>query len=49
VFSAAESLDFERATRLRDEPKKLESPVGVTAPGAAAAARANGRNKYKAK
>src|SRR5580704_10910309 len=36
MFSAAENLDFERATRLRDELKKLESLAGVTAPGAAA-------------
>jgi excinuclease ABC subunit B len=36
MFAAAENLDFERATRLRDELKKLESLAGVTAPGAAA-------------
>jgi excinuclease ABC subunit B len=35
MFAAAENLDFERATRLRDELKKLESLAGVTAPGAA--------------
>jgi excinuclease ABC subunit B len=31
MFSAAESLDFERAARLRDELKKLESLAGVSA------------------
>jgi excinuclease ABC subunit B len=31
MFAAAENLDFEKAARLRDELKKLESVAGVTA------------------
>jgi excinuclease ABC subunit B len=36
MFAAAENLDFEKATRLRDELKKLESLAGVAPPSAGA-------------
>ncbi len=36
MFAAAENLDFEKAARLRDELKKLESLAGVAAPGTSA-------------
>jgi excinuclease ABC subunit B len=38
MFTAAESLDFEKAARLRDELKKFQAATGVEANGSAGSA-----------